>query len=77
MGIRQKFIIHDCPAIYDYYPLDKEKQKCCYRAKDTFCKEHHQCKDSYCRLKQAIENYTFRNGTMQEFLHIEWIEEYA
>ena len=74
MNIRQKCIIHDCPAIYEYYPIDKPKQKCCYRSKDMYGQSHNECKECYCRLKECIEKYTFKKGTIQEFLHIEWLE---
>lgn len=75
-GIKQKHIINMCPAIYDYYPLDKPKQKCCYKYKDYFG-EHTQCKDiSFCALKEVLSESTFRKGTIQEKLKFEYLEEY-
>lgn len=74
--IEQKCIINRCPSIYEYYPLGKEKQKCCYRYKDFFG-EHTQCKNiCFCHLKKTLAEYTFRKGTIQKELNFEWLEEY-
>lgn len=79
MNIKQKCIVQNCPAIYDYYPLNGEKQRCCYRFKGFYSGiEHMPCAEiNYaCTLKETIREHTFRKGTIQEKLNVEWIEDY-
>lgn len=70
-----KLEIQNCPAIYEYYPLNKPMVLCCYKYKNLYEGEKHQaCKDCRCILKDIIQECTIKKGTIQEKLKVKWLD---